>query len=82
MWCSQGPSESRWQTGSEPGTVLACNEPFGRLSMCGRQTRVLKGVLEIPRDDDRCIAVSPACVAHDRCECVTSRAVADRSFEA
>ena len=35
MWRSQGPSESRWQNGSEPGTVLACNELFGRLNKEG-----------------------------------------------
>jgi hypothetical protein len=61
--CSQGPSVSRWQTGSEPGTALACNELFSRLSLRVYNARVFKGVLEIPGNDDRCISVSHAHVA-------------------
>ena len=82
MWRSQGPSVSRWQNGSEPGTTLACNAPFGRLSIRVRYTRVFKGVLEIPGITTVASRSLPLAGLHNHWECATSRAVADGSFEA
>jgi hypothetical protein len=80
--CSQGPSVSRWQTGSEPGTVLACNEPFGRLSLRVYNARVFKGVLEIPGTTTVASRSLALTWLQNRLAYVTSRAVTDGSFEA
>ena len=55
--CAQlGSLVSRWPTRSEPGTVRAGNEPFGRLSK-----QRLKGGLELPAAATRGIRISLAC---------------------
>ena len=77
MSCSQGPSVSRCQTGSEPGTALACNEPFGRLS-----SRLLKGGLDIPSPTTFASGSLPLVRPHDRCEHATSRTKAEDGFMA
>jgi hypothetical protein len=80
--CSQGPSGSRWQTGSAPGTALACNEPFSRLSLRVHHARVVKGVLEIPGTTTVACRSLALTWLQNRLACVTSRAQTDGNFEA
>jgi hypothetical protein len=74
---SQGPSVSRWQTGSAPGTALACNESFSRLS-----SRLLKGGLDIPSPTTLASGSLPLVRPHDRCEHAPSRTQAEDGFMA
>jgi hypothetical protein len=69
-------------TGSEPGTALACNEPFGRLSIRVHNARVFKGVLEIPGATTVTSGSVSLAWLHNRIACSTSRAVTAGSFEA
>ena len=82
MSCSQGPSGSRWQTGLAPGTALACNEPFGRLSLRVYNARVFKGVQEIPGTTTVASRSLSLTWLQNRLAYLTSHAVTDGSFEA
>jgi hypothetical protein len=73
---------SRWQTESEPGTALACNEPFSRLSLRVHNARVFKGVLEIPGTTTVACRSLAFTWLQNRFACVTSRAATDGNVEA